>query len=150
MTTFLSNDFVVPLKLIQPTFCPRPLTAKYAEKDFDAAVESQERLRRFSHHLWLCPGFALAENRNDLQKHEAEFNARVAFAFTIIVPDESKILGCLYIYPNQTEYAMCVIWLRDSALHLSTVILPDVRAWVAGAWQFSTVRFVEEIGVIDY
>ena len=139
----------MPLKLIQPTFCPRPLTAKYVEKDFDAVVESQERLRRFSHHLWLSSGFALAENRNDLQKHEAEFNARVAFAFTIIVPDESKILGCLYIYPSQTENTVCYLIARH-ALHLTTVILPNARAWVAGAWQFSTVRFVEDIGVIDY
>ena len=150
MTTFVSDDFIVPLELIRPTFCLRPLTTKYAEKDFDAVIESQERLRRFSHNLWPRPGFTLTENLSDLKRHEAEFNAREAFAFTVIAPDASRILGCLYIYPTHPEDAVVIIWLRDSALNLSTTILPDVQAWITDAWRFSTVRFVEEVGLTDY
>lgn len=150
MTPFIAKDFNVPLTLVQPAFCLQPLTTRHLEKDFEAVIESQERLRRFSNHIWPRPGFTLAENLIDLKRHEAEFNAREAFAFTVIAPDASKILGCVYIYPSQPEDAVVIIWLRDSALRLSSQVLPQVKEWIATSWPFSTVRFVEEVGMTEY
>jgi RimJ/RimL family protein N-acetyltransferase len=96
---FYPPDAPVPAELRTAELLLRPLRATDAALDYDAVMASRERLLRRSAGQWPRVGFTLAENRADLEQHEAEFHARVAFAYTVMNPDETACLGCVYIYP---------------------------------------------------
>src|SRR5207248_5317601 len=44
-----------------------------------------------------------------------EFALRRSFAYTVVTPDESQVLGCVYINPSDTHDARVWMWLRRSA-----------------------------------
>jgi hypothetical protein len=96
---FYPPDAPVPRELRTAEFLLRPLRATDAALDYDAVMASRERLLRRSAGQWPRAGFTLAENRADLAQHEAEFHARLAFAYTMMNPDETECLGCVYLYP---------------------------------------------------
>jgi hypothetical protein len=43
------------------------------------------------------------ENLADLGWHEVEFKIRRSFAYTVLRPDDSEVIGCVYLYPPQDE-----------------------------------------------
>jgi RimJ/RimL family protein N-acetyltransferase len=96
---FYPADAATPAELRTEEFMLRMLRARDAALDYDAVMASRERLWQRSASLWPREGFTLAENLADLEEHEAEFHARVAFAYTMMNPDESECLGCVYINP---------------------------------------------------
>ena len=106
--------FEVPAGLDHAGFRLRMLRASDAEADYEAVMESAERLRRGSPNGWPRPGFTLPENRADLEKHEAEFEAQVAFAYTMVDPANEQVLGCVYLNPSETADADVHMWVRDS------------------------------------
>jgi hypothetical protein len=68
-------------------------------------MASRERLPWRSAGQWPRAGFTLAENHADLAQHEAEHQARAAFTYTVLNPDETECLGCLYCYPLRRTLA---------------------------------------------
>jgi hypothetical protein len=85
----------------------------------------------------------LEQNLVDLGWHQKEFQLRRSFAYTVMSPDESVCLGCVYFY--EVDHAdVCVhMWVRRSAWEegLDPVLEKAVRAWVAEAWPFETVAY---------
>ncbi|MGH2620941.1 MAG: hypothetical protein ACRDHG_10290 [Anaerolineales bacterium] len=61
----------------------RPLRATDVELDFDAVKSSAEMLRRWGQGGWPADDFTLAENLDDLQRHEHEHNEREASKFRL-------------------------------------------------------------------
>src|SRR5438067_1060481 len=57
----------------------RPLQATDVELDYDAVMSSAEQVRRRSQSDWPADDFTLAQNLDDLQRHEREHRERVAF-----------------------------------------------------------------------
>lgn len=148
MSNFVPAKFKVPEGLRHPAFRLRMLRATDAEADYEAVMASAKRLREGSPNGWPREGFTLEENLADLIRHEQEFHERRAFAYTVLAPDDSTVLGCVYINPPAAgeagaHDAEVYLWVRDERHPELTGKLYDaVRAWLASSWPFRQVRFV--------
>lgn len=150
MSALVPDDFIVPEELRHPRFRLRMLAATDAEADYAAVMASQDRLRAGSPHGWPRPGFTLAENRADLERHEREFRERGAFAYTMVAPDGSEVLGCVYINPPGADSAgpprhdaEVYMWVRDEQHPgLTGMLFEAVDAWLSERWPFEQVRYV--------
>jgi hypothetical protein len=135
------DNFDVP-KLVQTDRLRlRPLTIHDAVKDFDAVVTSEERLRTVYEPGGDWPsGLTLEQNIIELGWHQAEFQLRTSFAYTVVSLDEAEVLGCVYIYPSlKDEYdAEITLWVRQSrvAEELDQHLFETVEPWIAEVWPF--------------
>ena len=113
---FVPASFVVPDELETDQFRLRPLTVADVEKDYEAVVESRELLQALFRGPWPREGFTLEENLRDLEGHERDFALRQGFTYTMVSLDEERVLGCVYIYPVESEDvdAQVTLWVRQS------------------------------------
>ena len=111
MYELVPDDFDVPAGLEHERFRLRMLTVDDVVKDFDAFCD------RVDHRGNPRPPFVetVAENLVDLGWHQKEFELRRSFAYTIVAPDESRVLGCAYIDPSDTHEARVWMWVRRDA-----------------------------------
>lgn len=98
---FVPTDFKAPYQVKTPEFVLRKLTVEEVRKDYEAVMSSKESLRQIFqvNDEWPSDNMTLEENYRDLQEHQDEFDKNEGFAYTIVTPDDSKCIGCLYIYP---------------------------------------------------
>ncbi len=70
---------------------------------------------------------------------------RTSFAFTVMSLDESRCLGCVYIYPSDDPAydAEAYYWARQSELAggLEDRLGKAFRDWLARDWPFKRVAF---------
>ncbi|MGE0624973.1 MAG: hypothetical protein AB7I04_13780 [Pseudomonadales bacterium] len=171
MKPFVPEDFEVPAGLDRPHFRLRMLRASDVQADYEAVMASAARLRAGSPHGWPRPGFTLAENLADLERHEWEFLHRQAFAYTVVAPDESSVLGCVYINPSsinpsrfeadivdphtgqpagEGHAADVYLWVRDEHHPaLTGDLLQAVRGWLVSSWPFERVRWIRTAYYLD-
>ena len=141
---FVPPSFVVPDGLEIDQFSLRMLTAEDVEKDYEAVVESRELLQSLFGGEWPREGFTLEENLRDLERHERDFELRQGFTFTVVSPDEERVLGCVYIYPAESSgVAQVHLWVRQSEHEngLDEVLFQTVRSWVSEEWPFARVTY---------
>ena len=131
----------------------RPLRASDVELDYDAVMSSAEQLRRWSQSDWPADDFTLAQNLDDLQRHEREHIERKAFTFTVLNPHATRCLGCVYIMPVWPQTAqLCAgatyaadvgFWVRTSEVadELDRHLLGVLREWLSAGWAFDCVMF---------
>ena len=83
----------------------------------------------------------LDENLGDLERHRSEFEARTAFAYTVLEPADDAVIGCVYINPGSTATDDAVVrtWVRASHAELDTELRETVVAWLERDWPFSSV-----------
>jgi RimJ/RimL family protein N-acetyltransferase len=143
-SSFVPASFMVPAVLETEQFRLRMLSVDDVEKDYEAVMESQVLLRAGGG-SWPRDGFTLAENLADLERHQREFLNREAFAYTVVALDESRVLGCVYIYPARKTKADAEIymWVRQSEHDqgLDPVLFHAVKNWIATSWPFANVAF---------
>jgi hypothetical protein len=141
MFELVPEDFQVPEGLEHARFRLRILTVDDVVKDFDA-INS-----RVDHRGEPKPPFVdtVTANLVDLGWHQKEFQLRRSFAYTVVAPDESEVLGCVYLNPSETHDARVRLWVRASAFAdgLDPVLEETVREWVATRWPFGRVTFEE-------
>ena len=95
---FVSDDFELPDGFETSEFRVRPITVGDAEKDYEAVMESIEEIHSsFLDDSWPPESFTLDQNRRDLGAKERKFKRRQSFTYTVVSPDESRVLGCVYI-----------------------------------------------------
>src|SRR5262249_14686707 len=126
----------------------RPLRASDVALDYDAVMSDPAALRRWSQASWPADDFTLAENLTDLQGHEREHLEGVAYTFTVLSPDASRCLGCVYFTPvrpeavglcGRSEHPVRVgFWVRSSEIlgGLDRHLFEALRAWLRQAWAF--------------
>jgi hypothetical protein len=141
MYELVTEDFDVPAGLEHERFRLRKLTVDDVVKDFDAISSRVD-------HLGVSqPPFVptIELNLVDLGWHQKEFELRRSFAYTVVAPDESEVLGCVYLDPSETHDAQIKLWVRQSAWDngLDPVLEATVREWVAMRWPFQRVTFGE-------
>lgn len=140
---FVPEDFEVPLEHTGPGFRMEPLGPLHNERDYAAWTTSID-------HIQATPGFedsdwphpmTLDENRGDLQRHAADFEARTGFTYSIL--DGNDIIGCLYIYPasDTATDASVASWVRSDRAEMDGVVWQTVSAWLAGTWPFRNVKY---------
>jgi RimJ/RimL family protein N-acetyltransferase len=129
-----------------------PLGPHHAERDYKAFMGSQEHLQRTLHWgNWPNPTFTLEQNRGDLARHEAEFNAREAYAYSVLSPDGSEVLGCIYLNPDDPDdestavnprHAMLGYWVTEDEVvrDLDRHLVKSVLTWIRGEFPLDVVR----------
>jgi len=129
----------VPAGLEHERFRLRMLTIHDVVKDFAAILERVEP----DGSQVPSDGLTLEQNLVDLGWHQKEFELRRSFAYTVMSPDESVCLGCVYLYATDGADARVHMWVRRSAWEegLDPVLEQAVRAWVAETWPFETVAY---------
>lgn len=129
----------MPAGLEHERFRLRMLTIHDVVKDFAAILERVE-----PDGSPVPPdGLTLEQNLVDLGWHQKEFELRRSFAYTVMSPDESVCLGCVYVYATDGADARVHMWVRRSAWEegLDPVLEQTVRDWVAETWPFETVAY---------
>lgn len=157
---FFTDVFLIPDLHLADEFIFRPLRASDVELDYDAVVSSSLMLRGWSQSDWPHEGFTLEENLDDLQRHEKEHLEKKAFTYTIMSPEETFCLGCIYMNPliqdvidlgicqhssNEGEIFAASIryWIREShaTKEFNLTILKEIDQWLDNAWYFNCVVF---------
>jgi hypothetical protein len=147
MSDFVPADFVPPRELALPEFVLVPLGVEHNASDHAAWTSSIP-------HIQATPGFddtdwppdegmPLAANRDDLDGHARDFEARRGFTFTVLTPGTDEVIGCVYIYPAKTAEhdAHVRSWVRADRAELDAPLYRAVSRWLAARWPFERVRY---------
>jgi len=142
---FVPDDFEIPALLETDRFRLRMLSVDDVEKDYEAVIESRKLLHTMFGGPWPRLGFTLKENLADLKRHQREFLNREAFAYTVVSSDETKVLGCVYINPPETNDldAVVVMWVRQTEYDkgLDEILFNTVKDWITSDWPFKKVDY---------
>lgn len=137
-------DFEVPAGLETQKFVLRMLTIHDVDKDFEAVTSSTRHLQNVWNNEW-PQGLTREQNLIDLGWHQKEFQRRTSFAYTVVAPDESRVLGCVYIYPTSKVGfdAEVYFWARQSGVPdgLEAELERVVKDWLDSRWPFDNVAF---------
>ena len=142
---FVADEFVVPEGLETSEFRLRMLTLNDVIKDYDAVMSSAEHLKTVWPDSGWPEGFTVEQNLIDLGWHQKEFQNRSSFAYTMVTLDESKVIGCVYIYPTLARGydSEVYLWVRTSELpsDLDVRLFDTVRQWLAKDWSIENPAF---------
>src|ERR1041384_8242428 len=123
---FVPKEFKIPEKLETQEFRLRMLTVNDVVKDYDAVMTSVQHLRSIWPSGTWPEGLTLEQDFIDLGWHQKEFQRRTSFAYTVVTPSESKVVGCVYINPTPKHgfdarlfSALKSGWLRNGRLRKS-------------------------------
>lgn len=141
------SDFKVPEKLETEKFRLRMLTVNDVVKDYDAVMTSINHLKgvfgpKFD---WPPEDLTLEYDLANLGWHQTEFQWRTSFAYTVMNPDESQCLGCMYIFPStKSDFEVEVyMWVRKSAYDqgLDQELYRAVKDWISQKWPFKKAAY---------
>jgi len=140
------DDFEVPQVLETTRMRLRPLSINDAVKDYDAVMTSEDRLRTVYAPDGEWPlGLTLEQDIIELGWHQAEFQLRSSFAYTVVSLDEAEVLGCMYIYPTRKRgYDVEItLWVRQSRVKegLDQHLFETVENWIADCWPFASPAY---------
>ena len=156
--TLVDEDFEVPQGLVNEKFRLRMLTIHDLVKDYEAVMSSAEHLKETYSAIWDSDwpeGLTNEEDLIGLWRHQMEFVLHYSFAYTIMSPDESLCLGCLYINPcRKMGYdAEVSMWGRSSELvnNLDSELYSCIKKSIDEAWPFSRPAYLgREIMIKDW
>ena len=141
------DDFKVPEKLETNQFRLRMLTVNDVVKDYEAVMTSIDHLRGVfgEKSTWPSKDLTLEQDLIDLGWHQKEFQRRTSFAYTVMDPQETQCLGCIYIFPseNPDHEVEVYMWVRQSEYEkgLDPVLESTVKNWVKNEWPFQKVSY---------
>ncbi len=142
---FVDSEFAVPEQLETDDFRLRTLTVNDVVKDFDAVMSSAEQLKSIWPGSEWPDGLTLEQNLIDLGWHQKEFQIRRSFAYTVVTLDETRVIGCVYIYPTRKRGydAEVYLWARESDLGspADELLYETVSQWLAAEWPFENVAY---------
>jgi len=140
------DDFDVPRVLRSARFRLEPLGPQHNVADLNAWTTSVDHIRAspgFEGRSWPPDGGLSAEgNLLDLVRHADEFDRRVAFAYTVLRPEDDDVIGCLYLDPGPRPGSVDVrSWVRADTADLDPVLRREVRQWLTDVWPFDEVAY---------
>ena len=144
---FVPSGIVVPLALATESFRLEPLGPQHNDSDYEAWSSSVE-------HIHMTPGWetsswpddrSLVDNLRDLQRHADDFENRAGFTYTVLDPATGEVIGCVYIYPDDSEQhdARVRSWVRASRPELDAQLWRAVTDWLSDEWPFERVAYAE-------
>jgi len=160
--SILESDQPVPAVLRTDEFVLRPITAGDAERDYAAVVESRDYLRLWEQSTWPADDFTVEENRDDLVGLEQRHAEHRAFTYTVVDPDDTQALGCVYVFPVSAKFlaeatvtplgddawddvdAVVYFWTRRSRMEqgMDERLLAALRTWFRDEWKTEKTVFV--------
>ena len=173
--TFEKLGITAPTGMRNDAFTLRPIRAADAELDYAAVMESKEFLRKWEQSTWPEDDFTVEANREDMQKMEERHALGHAYGYTVMNPDETECLGCVYVMSPRSKMfldaeitpvaeagwsdveAAVYFWVRASRLveELDRRLLSELRSWFANEWPFGQVHygtneeFEQQVALID-
>jgi hypothetical protein len=149
VTAWLAPTFEPPARLELPTgHHARPIRASDLDLDYAAVMGSQARLFEIFGPAWGWPPADLTrqEDLDELVRHAAEMETLESFNYALFDPDETVLLGCIYVDPPQKAGADAEIswWVVDGEVGgaLDHALPGAVRAWIAERWPFRSPRHI--------
>ena len=131
----IPKDFKIPEGFSKDKFKIRMLKVTDVVKDYDAVMTSLDHLYGVfgPNHRWPYPELTLEQDLIDLGWHQKEFQRRSTFAYTVMNPDETQCLGCMYIFkPTKKDFdAEVYMWVRTSEFEdgLDPIFFKAVKEW---------------------
>ncbi|MFT7465395.1 MAG: hypothetical protein ACI9EF_003761 [Pseudohongiellaceae bacterium] len=143
-----SPSFEPPLALDTARVHLEPLGTRHAALDFAALMGSRASLQRtLRWGDWPRDDFTVEENSADLARHWGECVAREAYAYTVLSPDRSACVGCVYVEPVQgappgESRAALAYWTVDRGVEegLDLHLLEALGGWLQTQWPFDIVQ----------
>ena len=122
------------------------LTIDDLEIDFEAVTESRDRLKGLLDPDSSWPeGLTKKADLIDLAWHQREFTLGHSFAYTLVSPDESRCLGCCYIFPASVPDVDAAIyfWVRSGpdADQRDAELGRFLKDCLIARWPFKQVAF---------
>lgn len=146
----------------QPGLHLRVLAPADTEADYEAVMGARERLLAVfgPASTWPAEDLTLEGNTADLARHEAEFHAREAFAYSIWSA-AGAYLGCVYIDPIRSRQehdrrrdrfdARIFFWTSNEGRPHDAAMEARLKRWLADAWPFARVAWPgRDIGWEDW
>lgn len=93
------RDAEIPREHALGDFVLKAVTIDDLDRDYEAVMESASDIKAANPSLTWPTGLTRRDNLIDLAWHQREFQACRSFAW-IIEDQESRYLGCLYVYPS--------------------------------------------------
>ncbi len=146
--TLVPDDFEVPKRLATRSFVLEPLGPEHNERDHEAWTSSIDHIRAtqgFAVRRWPHP-MSLEENLADLEAHSADFEARTAFAYTVLDPCVEDVIGCAYVDRDASCAGGVTVrsWVRATHTDLDEPLRATVTAWLERDWPFASVSRAQE------
>ena len=139
--------FAVPTRFATGPFVLVPLWPEHNERDHAAWSSSIEHIRAtegFAGRRWPHP-MSLEENLADLERHRAEFEERSAFAYSVLDPTTSDVIGCVYVDPAPSgDGAVVRSWVRESHAELDAQLRDAAVSWLEQEWPLGSVSTAPE------
>jgi hypothetical protein len=152
----------VPAELKTEEFALRPIVADDAEMDYAAVMETREPLRLWRQSAWPEDDFTVEANRKDLIDLEERHAAHRAFTYTVLDPDGTTCLGCVYVFPTSATFlanstvtpvgadawsdvdAVIFFWVRLPQMDtgMDERLLSALRAWFNETWKLDKTVYV--------
>jgi len=160
--SILESDEPVPTGLRTDEFVLRPITADDAERDYAALMETRDDLRLWEQSTWPADDFTVEANRDDLVGLERRHAEHRAFTYTVVDPDDTQALGCVYVFPTSAAFltkatvtpvsddawadvdAVVYFWARRSRMEqgMDERLLAALRPWFRDEWKTDTTVYV--------
>lgn len=137
---FVPDGFEPPTSLVTDAFRLEPLGPSHNDADLAAWTSSIDHIRAthgYPDGNWPpIGGMSLDANRADLVRHAADFQARTGFTFTVLDPADADVIGCVYLYPPESEGHDVSVqsWVRADRAELDTPLADAVASWIATDW----------------
>jgi hypothetical protein len=128
----------------------RQIRAADVDIDYPAVMGSRERLWGMYGEIWGWPPATMTfeEDRVDLVRHEVEMARNESFNYAVFDPDETRLVGCIYVDPPVTgsppgAEASVSWWVTDDMVgsELEAALTAFVPEWLAESWGFAAVHF---------
>jgi hypothetical protein len=157
-----ADGAAVPERLDTPEFVLRPITVEDAALDYEAVVETREQLRRWEQSTWPADDFTIEANRRDLADLERRHREHRAYTYTVVSPDGTRCLGCVYVFPTDATFltrarvtpigqdawadvdAVVYFWMRLSCMRveMDVRLLSALRTWFREQWGLERTVYV--------
>ncbi len=159
---FTDSTEPVPPELTTDEFVLRPIVVADTERDYAAVMETREQLRLWRQSAWPEDDFTVEANRADLIDLEERHAAHRAFTYTVLSPDGTTCLGCVYVFPTSATFlasstvkplgedtwagvdAVVFFWVRlpQMATGMDERLLAALRAWFEQEWRLERTVYV--------
>ena len=160
--SILESDEPVPTGLRTDEFVLRPITADDAERAYAALMETRDDLRLWEQSTWPADDFTVEANRDDLVGLERRHAEHRAFTYTVVDPDDTQALGCVYVFPTSAAFltkatvtpvgddawadvdAVVYFWARRSRMEqgMDERLLASLRPWFRDEWKTDATVYV--------
>ena len=147
ISSFVPEDFTVPILVETKKFKIVPLGPTLAKVDFKAYMSSVEHLQKtFTRSTdWPHEGISDADAMRDMETEQARFRNRASFAYAVLTPDGSRERGCVYVYPSTVEGydAMVTMWVTKDEYDagFDAALYEWVVNWMRKDWPFAKIAY---------